>query len=296
MSNKLFILLSLLSISTLSGCTLINEYKNDSSSDSKTETSTETDAKEETETIVYPDGYSRLSFHDEFEGSSLNTEYWGFDIGNGSNGWGNGEIEYYTNHNHTVSDGMLTITAKKEGNSYTSSRLLTKDKVRLKYGYIEARISLPIGSGLWPAFWMMPNNSTYGGWPRSGEIDIMEARGRVPNEVSSALHFTQYESDAHTYLTRSYTLSSDFTNFHLYAVKWEEESISFFVDNEMYFSVSCEEWQTYSALSNSKAPFDQDFYIIINLALGGQFDNYVTPLDTVYPTDMKIDYVRWFQK
>ena len=252
-----------------------------------------------TDELVYPNGYNTLYWHDEFNGNTLDTNNWGFDIGTGYNGWGNGEIQYYTDKNHKVADKVLTITAKKEsmgGKQHTSSRIISKNKIHHTYGYIEARIALPLGTGMWPAFWMMPNDDVYGGWPRSGEIDIMEARGRIPNESSSAIHHTQSDSFDHTYSTTTYHHTSPISHFHKYAVKWEEDKITFLVDDNIFFIAESEYWQTYSALSNSRAPFDQDFYIILNLALGGQFDNYQNPSDSDLPAEMKIDYVRWFTK
>ena len=236
---------------------------------------------------------------DEFDGNTLDTSVWGFDIGRGNNGWGNSELQYYTNQNHKVGDKVLTITAKKQsmgGAAYTSTRLTTKGKLHHTYGYIEARIALPLGTGMWPAFWMMPNDDVYGGWPRSGEIDIMEARGRLPSISSSALHYTAPTTDDHQYVSNEYNHSKPINKYHVYAVKWEEDVISFYVDNELYYEVEKTVWHTASAQTNDRAPFDQDFYIILNLALGGQFDNYQNPSDSDLPAEMKIDYVRWFTK
>ena len=225
--------------------------------------------------------------------------YWGFDIGTGYNGWGNSEIQYYTDKNHKVADKVLTITAKKEsmgGKQHTSSRIISKNKVHHTYGYIEARIALPLGTGMWPAFWMMPNDDYYGGWPRSGEIDIMEAKGRLPYISSSALHYTIKESNDHTYSTHEYNHETPINKYHVYAVKWEEDNIYFYVDGNLNYQANKSTWQTYSDLGNDKAPFDKDFYIILNLALGGQFDDYQNPSDSDLPAEMKIDYVRWFTK
>ena len=252
-----------------------------------------------TDEIIYPNGYSTLYWHDEFNGNTLDTNNWGFDIGTGYNGWGNSEIQYYTDKNHKVADKVLTITAKKEsmgGKQHTSSRIISKNKVHHTYGYIEARIALPLGTGMWPAFWMMPNDDYYGGWPRSGEIDIMEAKGRLPYISSSALHYTIKESNDHTYSTHEYNHETPINKYHVYAVKWEEDNIYFYVDGNLNYQANKSTWQTYSDLGNDKAPFDKDFYIILNLALGGQFDDYQNPSDSDLPAEMKIDYVRWFTK
>ena len=250
-----------------------------------------------TPTINYPQGYNTLYWSDEFDGNSLDTSKWTYDIGNGSNGWGNGESQYYTDHNESVSNGVLTIKGKKENIesfSYTSTRIKTKDKVKFTYGYIEASIALPTVTGMWPAFWMMPNNSVYGGWPHSGEIDIMEARGRISNVSSSAVHFSTSSGD-HTYLTNEKS-GHDISLFHKYAAEWKEDNIAFFVDDVKYFEVDKSQWTTVNAQSSETAPFDKDFYLILNLAIGGHFDGYKLPPNGFTETSMKVDYVRVFKK
>ena len=256
----------------------------------------EEDPDEPTDEVIYPDGYSTLFFSDEFNSTSLNTSHWGFDLGTGYNGWGNSEIQTYTDKNHKVGDGVLTITAKKEGTKYTSTRLVSRDHIYHTYGYIEARIALPLGTGLWPAFWMMPQTNEYGGWPRSGEIDIMEARGRIPYVSSSALHYTGTEENSHDYSSSEYNHVTPISKYHRYAVEWTEDTITFYVDGNLNYSVNKNSWRTYADFSNTRAPFDKDFYIILNLALGGQFDNYQNPSDSDLPAEMKVDYVRWFTK
>ena len=245
-------------------------------------------------TIDYPEGYNTLYWSDEFNGDSLDTSKWTYEIGNGDWGWGNGESQYYTNSNDTVSDGVLTISAKKQkvdNFDYTSTRIKTQNKVKFTYGYVEAKIALPAVNGMWPAFWMMPNNSVYGGWPHSGEIDIMEARGRVRYTSSSAIHFSN--AGGHTYNTNEKS-GHDITEFHKYAVEWKEDTISFYVDDVMYFTNSKSQWSTQNS-SSETAPFDQDFYIILNLAVGGQFDNWQMPPNNFTSATMKIDYVRVFK-
>ena len=249
--------------------------------------------------IVYPKGYSQLYWSDEFNGNTLDQSNWTYEIGDGSpnTGWGNGEQEYYTSSNDFVGGGVLTIQAKKEdvgGYHYTSTRIKTQNKVKFTYGYVEAKIQLPQGNGLWPAFWMMPNNSVYGGWPNSGEIDIMEARGRLINQSSSALHFS-FPSGGHTYLSEIKT-GHNITEYHKYAVEWSPDSISFLVDDVPYLSYDKSQWSTSGEPSSETAPFDQDFYIILNLAVGGNFDGGILPPDSVLPADMKVDYVRVFKK
>lgn len=248
-------------------------------------------------TIDYPTGYSSLYWSDEFNGSSLDTSKWTYEIGNGQGGWGNGESQYYTNNNDSIVDGKLVITAKKEEMQsfhYTSTRIKTQSKVKFTYGYVEARISLPAVTGMWPAFWMMPNNSVYGGWPHSGEIDIMEARGRLTNQSSSAIHFSTLEGD-HTYQT-GVKNGHNITQFHTYATEWLEDTIKFYVDGACYLSYDKSVWTTKNAPSSATAPFDKDFYIILNLAIGGHFDGYRLPGEGFTSAEMKVDYVRVFKK
>lgn len=246
--------------------------------------------------IDYPDGYSTLYWHDEFEGNSLDTSKWTYEIGNGNWGWGNGESQYYTDYNDTVNDGVLTISGKKENVdefNYTSTRIKTQNKVRFTYGYVEAKIMLPAVNGMWPAFWMMPNDSSYGGWPHSGEIDIMEARGRISNVSSSAIHFSKPSGD-HTYKTEEKT-GHNIAEWHKYAVEWKKDTIAFFVDDECYYTVYKNQWSTANAQDSDIAPFDKDFYIVLNLAIGGHFDNYTLPPEGFTSADMKVDYVRVFK-
>ena len=146
-----------------------------------------------------PAGYE-LFYEENFDGDKLDRAVWSYETGNGNDGWGNSEVEYYKEDNAVVKDGQLHIIAKKEsvgGFNYTSARIKTVNKVKFKYGIVEARISLPVVTGMWPAFWMMPNDSVYGGWPHSGEIDIMEAKGRIPNVSYYALHFSNHDGVYH---------------------------------------------------------------------------------------------------
>jgi hypothetical protein len=247
--------------------------------------------------IIYPEGYSTLFWSDEFDGTSLNTSNWSYQTGNGDWGWGNGELQYYTNTNDKVSDGLLTITAKKEKRDsfeYTSTRIRTYNKVKFTYAYVEARISLPAGTAMWPAFWMMPNDDTYGGWPHSGEIDIMEARGRLTNQSSSAIHYSLLDGN-HTYKT-GVKYDHNITQFHKYATEWTENAIKFYVDDVCYLNYDKSVWSTSGAPSSETAPFDKDFYIILNLAIGGQFDNFKEPDSNFVSAEMKVDYVRVFKK
>ena len=242
-----------------------------------------------------------LVWNDEFDGNKLDTSKWSYQIGNGYNGWGNYEKQYYTKDNVTVSNGSLKITAKKEkknGFEYTSSRIrtVTDDGQTLfstKYGRVEARIKLPAGTGLWPAFWMMPVDSEYGSWPLSGEIDIMEARGRVLNEVHGTIHFGE-KRPFNRNIGGSYTFDngSDITDYHVYAVEWKENEIIWYVDDVEYFRTS--NWYTMNdgVVAEYPAPFNQEFYLILNMAVGGTYDSHRLPESGDVPGTMEVDYVR----
>lgn len=251
--------------------------------------------------IVVDDDY-KLVFSDEFDGDSLNEEYWSYQEGTGSEyglyGWGNQEAQSYKKENVTIKDGTLIITAKKEnadGKSYTSGRIRSYNKVFKTYGRLDARMSLPSYSGLWPAFWLLPNNSTYGNWPNSGEIDIMEARGRINDEVSAAVHMAN-QYNQHTYQTQRYSLSDgdNISDYHIYSLIWEKNDLTFLVDDVVFMHLKQKTLTNYEG--NEGQPFDTDFYILFNLAVGGSFDNYIMPSDYSLPASMKVDYIRWYQK
>lgn len=244
----------------------------------------------------------KLNWHDEFDGNSLNMNYWSYQEGDGSQygipGWGNSEQQYYSQDNVSVNNGALKITARREnkgGKAYTSARIRTANKVAFTYGRIEAKIKLPPYQGLWPAFWMLPDTTTYGNWPNSGEIDIMEAKGRLPNETSAAIHFAD-NNNQHKYNTGTcdlnQTLSSNMKDWHTYAVEWESDSLFFYVDDICFFGSKCNQYS--GVQGNSGQPFDKNFHILLNLAVGGMFDNYINPNDSDLPASMEVDYVRWW--
>lgn len=285
------------SSSTKSNDSLISSGNSEISTDSSVPTSTSVSSSQSSSFVdspYVPNGY-HLSWSDEFAGTNLDESTWSYQIGNGDWGWGNGESEYYTSDNDTVTDGNLLISAKKEvmgGQAYTSSRIRTKGKVSTTYGYVEGRIKLPAVQGLWPAFWMMPEGAYSGlGWPGAGEIDIMENRGRVSNITSGALH---YASDGlgntHTYKTAEHQTDS-IENWHVYAVLWTAESISWYVDGASFLTVSRSTWNAGYATGDS-APFKAPFYIILNLAVGGQFDGNRLPPSGFEEASMAVDYVR----
>ena len=252
-------------------------------------------------TIDCPQGYTELYWSDEFDGDKLDKGNWTYETGNGSGGWGNNEAEYYTDSNDFVSDGVLTIRAKAEnrGNfNYTSTRIKTQNKVHFTYGYVEARISLPVVTGMWPAFWMMPNDSVYGGWPHSGEIDIMEADCGYEFGTSCAIHYS-LTGGSHTYDTgynnmRTRDYQSSITEFHVYKLDWQEDMISVYVDDRLIKEFPQRMWSTASVSKdeNPIAPFDQEFYIILNMAVGGNYVKGNIPDGDFTSAEMIVDYIR----
>lgn len=237
----------------------------------------------------------KLMWSDEFDGTALNTANWNYEIGTGSGGWGNNELQYYTNstNNIFVKDGYLTIKAIKEqkGNSnYTSARITTRGKVDYKYGRFEASIKLPSGRGIWPAFWMMPTNSVYGIWPNSGEIDIMEHVGYSAGNVHSTIHCELYNGGKGTQKgSYKYLGNTIYDDFHLYAVEWFPDKMIFYVDDIVVF--------TYTPATRTQAnwPFDQKFYMILNVAVGGNWGGVQGVDENIFPQEMVIDYVRVYQ-
>jgi beta-glucanase (GH16 family) len=242
-----------------------------------------------------------LTWSDEFNGGgpSVDSAKWSFDIG--GSGWGNNELESYTNRraNAEVQHGSLVIKALKETftgldgitRNYTSARLLTRERFTQTYGRFEARIQVPFGQGIWPAFWMLGNDLETAGWPTCGEIDIMENIGKEPSTVHGTLHGPGY-SGANS-ITASYTLSSfrKFSeDYHTFAVEWEPDIIRFYVDERLYKT------RTPADLPAAKAwVFNHPFFLILNVAVGGNFPGN-PDATTVFPQVMKIDYVRVYQR
>lgn len=239
-----------------------------------------------------------LVWSDEFnlpDGSAPDPNNWNFSTG--GNGWANAESQYYTNRieNAFIEDGMLVIRAFAEeymGRKYTSARLNSMVRAEFLYGHIEARAKLPNTQGIWPAIWMMPTISKYGGWPASGEIDIMELIGSQPDSVHGTLHY----GNPHEFKTASYKLLQGETfdqDFHIFAVEWEPDEIRWYVDGELYHRV--DDWFTSYSGAPETAPFDQPFHLILNVAVGGNWPGY--PDETsVFPQQMLVDYVRVYQK
>ncbi len=237
----------------------------------------------------YSDAYRgrpNLIWEDDFDGTILNPTYWNFALGNGCPrlcGWGNNEPQIYTSTNHTVQDGLLTITARKEGDQYSSTRITTKGKVDVQYGRIEARMQLPTGKGVWPAFWMLGSNIDEVGWPLCGEIDIMEYVGREPDILHTTVHTeSRHQGNGFSQETRIPTIEE---GFHVFAVEWTSEKMDFFVDDQKVFTFEPEE------KTENLWPFDQPFYILLNLAIGGNFGGPEVD-DSIFPQEYVVDYIR----
>ena len=227
-----------------------------------------------------------LSWSDEFDGTSIDNTKWSYEIGTGSWGWGNNEQQYYTDSqsNSYVSDGSLKIVARKEnmmGSNYTSARMITKNKYNFRYGYVEARIALPSSMGIWPAFWMLGTNIDQVGWPACGEIDIMEAVNNN-NTVYSTIHYKN--AIGHEEYGQNCNID-DRTRFHIYGFEWTETKLSGYVDNIKIFETSNDGYKAQA--------FNNDFYILLNVAVGGQWPGY--NIADNFPQVMSVDYVRVYQ-
>ncbi|MFZ1528773.1 MAG: family 16 glycosylhydrolase [Ferruginibacter sp.] len=239
----------------------------------------------------YP-GYS-LVWSDEFSGSALNTSDWNQEVGNGTGGWGNNELEYYTSStkNTFVSSGNLVIEARKEpisGFNYSSGRMTTQNKKEFKFGRIDIRAKLPVGKGVWPALWMLGANISSVGWPVCGEIDIMELIGTYPSRVYGTMHWKPV-SGTNTSKGASYDISGDFSQqFHVFSIVWQQDIIKWYVDDQLFLT------NTIADVTPANYPFNANQFFIFNVAVGG---NWPGPPDanTVFPQRMFVDYVRVFQ-
>ncbi|WP_226682328.1 glycoside hydrolase family 16 protein [Sutcliffiella horikoshii] len=251
----------------------------------------------------------QLVWEDNFDGRELDQSKWSYDTGNGfmkpdgnyEPGWGNEELQYYSKNNVTVEDGKLVITGKMETASddhgkyeYTSGKVHTKGKFSQLYGRFEAKIKLPGGQGYWPAFWMMPEEDKYGGWAASGEIDIMEAKGARVNTVGGAIHYgSQWPNNTYTAKDHLLGENSSITDYNVYAVEWEPGEIRWSVNGEVFQTLN--KWSSMDSDNEKKhaypAPFDQKFYIILNLAIGGWYGG-APDESTKFPGKMEVDYVR----
>lgn len=243
-----------------------------------------------------------LVWSDEFDGSSVNPANWEFMIGDGTlygnPGWGNNELQYYTSRpeNATVANGVLSIIARQEnfgGKQYTSARMRTLNKADFLYGKLEARIKVPSTAGIWPAFWMLPTNSPYGGWAASGEIDIMESVN-IATTIYGSIHFGGAWPN-NTYLTCTRSNGTDFSqDFHIYTVEWTPTYLRWYVDGVAYCTRGSNQWYSDAAPGDDNAPFDQLFHFLLNVAVGGNFPGNPNG-SSQFPQVMQVDWVRAYQ-
>ncbi|AGC77483.1 glycosyl hydrolase family 16 [Nonlabens dokdonensis] len=242
---------------------------------------------------------NNLVMQDEFDVEGApNSALWTYDIGTGDNGWGNNELQYYTDRteNVTVENGMLLITANREqfnGSSYTSARIKTEGLFEQAYGRFEARIQLPYGKGYWPAFWLLGNDCDQNPWPQCGEIDIMEYLGDAPTSIFGTVHgpgFSAGES-----ISKEYVLENDRfdTGFHVFGIEWGPDYINYYVDNVLYNQITKADVLEETD-GQGEWVFDHPFYIILNVAIGGNLPG-SPDAETVFPQTMLVDYVRVYQ-
>lgn len=255
------------------------------------------DDASEAELMIPETGYSTpvsypnmdLIWQDEFSASELDLNYWTFEIGTGQSGWGNNELQFYKKENTSLVDGFLVIEAKTEltGTPYSSSRIISKNKFDFQYGRVDIRAALPTGQGIWPALWMLGGNIDAVSWPACGEIDIMEIIGSSPNVLHGTAHWKdgngQYASNG-----GAKTLSSGIfmDEFHVFSIVWDNDRIKWLLDDV--------EYHTLDITSASLSEFHQDFYFIMNVAVGGNWPGSPNA-STVFPQRMIVDYIRVFQ-
>jgi beta-glucanase (GH16 family) len=235
----------------------------------------------------------QLVWSDEFDGAAgeaIDASKWTYDLGTGDNGWGNRELQSYTNQAENVSldgNGNLLITAIRNGNSFSSARIKTQGLFEQTYGRFEARMKTPFGPGMWPAFWLLGANIDEVNWPQCGEIDVMELRGQIPNKIAGSLHGPGYSAgDA---ITADFELeNSRFDReYHIFAIEWGEDFIDYFVDDFLYQRITPKD-------VDGEWVYDKPFFMILNLAVGGDYVGFPTS-QTLFPQKMEIDYVRVYQ-
>jgi beta-glucanase (GH16 family) len=241
----------------------------------------------------------RLVWSDEFNYKGLpDAQKWDYDVG--GHGWGNKELQFYTarrKENARVENGHLIIEARKEsweGRDYTSARLVSRNKGDWTYGRFEVRAKLPSGRGTWPAIWMLPTGWTYGSWPNSGEIDIMEHVGFDPDVIHTSIHTRAYNHTINTQKTAQLKLPNSRSEFNVYAVEWTPEEIRGFVNDEQLFTFRNERLTNASA-DYRQWPFDKPFHLLLNLAVGGMWGGQQGVDPNIWPQRLEIDYVRVYQ-
>jgi beta-glucanase (GH16 family) len=246
-----------------------------------------------------PDAARKLVWSDEFNTDGApDASKWSYDLGDGCPNvcdWGNNELEYYTSNNKNVriEKGNLIIEAHKEtmgGKPYTSTRIVSKQKGDWLYGRIEVKAKLPKGKGTWPAIWMLSTDWSYGGWPESGEIDIMEHVGYDPGVIHATLHSQKYNHVKGTQQGGKVSISDVQDAFHIYAIEWSKDKVDFYVDDKIYHSITRKPTDDFSGW-----PFDKRFHLIMNLAVGGNWGGKEGVDESIWPQRMEVDYVRVYQ-
>lgn len=239
----------------------------------------------------------QLVWEDDFNGNagqSPDATKWAYDIGTGNGGWGNQELQYYTDQPANISmdgTGNLAITARSEsfgGSGFTSARIKTQGLFDQAYGRFEARLKMPWGPGIWPAFWMLGSNINEVPWPQCGEIDIMEYRGQQPTIVHGSVHGPGYSGG--NAVTKSFGLEKDRfdADFHVFAIEWGVDYIDYYVDDRLYQRITPDD-------VTGEWVYDHPFFIILNVAVGGNFVGFPTP-QTPFPQTMLVDYVKVYKE
>lgn len=238
---------------------------------------------------------AKLIWADEFDQDGLpDSIKWDYDVGD--HGWGNNELQYYSKadlKNARVEAGRLIIEAHADPahpKGYTSARLVTRGKASWKYGYIEVRAKLPHGVGTWPAIWMLPEQGKFGGWPKSGEIDIMEHVGYDPANVHGTVHTEAFNHSIGTHKGGSMMVPSFSSEFHKYAIDWNGDRIDFLIDGERYFTFEN------TGGPSSEWPFDEAFHLVLNIAVGGNWGGSQGVDPAIWPQRMEVDYVRVYDQ
>lgn len=239
--------------------------------------------------------YNDLVWSDEFDvDGAPDASKWSYDLADGcpnNCGWGNAELQSYTNRtkNVRVEDDKLKIELRKENERFTSARLVSKGKGDWTYGRFEIRAKLPSALGTWPAIWMLPTDNVYGNWPRSGEIDIMENVGYDPDTIIASAHTFAYNHGIDTHKKAALHVPDCSEEFHVYSLEWNEEKYDVYVDEKLLFTFNNEN------KSSKEWPFDQRFHLILNLAFGGNWGGKMGVDPSALPVTMVVDYVRVYQ-
>lgn len=236
----------------------------------------------------------KLVWSDEFDSTTLDSDKWFITIGDGCPqlcGFGNNELQYYSerSENLQIKDGKLVITAMHDSiqnSAYSSAKVMTKNRGDWKYGRVEVSAKLPIGTGTWPAIWMLPAKNKYGGWPKSGEIDIMEHVGYNPGMIYGTVHTQSFNHMKGTQKGDSTLIKDASEAFHKYAIEWTADKIEWFIDGKKYHTFKN------TGKNSNDWPFDHPFYVILNVAVGGSWGGSRGVDDSIWPQSMEVDYVR----